>query len=110
MAFEGAKIKLKPGGNFSAKLAYGELGLTVEQQRERAIADIKSFVGEERFDLLVQCIKYEGRKPRNLRMLMGFLMAFEGYPATVMLKRYHPRYVRMFGVDGRGRNVVPLRP
>lgn len=92
-------------------------GLTDQQIRDMVLVDTKDWLGVEVFNNLVEYIKspivrkgkMAYRCPSNIRMSMAFLCGIEGFPVQVMIQRYHPRSIRLFGVDCMGKTVTPIR-
>jgi hypothetical protein len=80
-----------------------------QEGRDQAVSDVKRWLGRKGFDQLVQVIAAGHYNPRWIRNAMGLLQGIEGYPVRAMIQRYHPVSIRLYGIDCRGKNVVPLR-
>lgn len=62
-----------------------------------AISDTLSYIGYERFKLIVRWLR---TTPDARYIQLAFLLSFagvQGHPVRCIYKRYHMRYVRLFG-------------
>jgi hypothetical protein len=77
-------------------IAYAKVYPDPALRQTAAINDVKSYLGIRRFNLIVDAIK-QGPRFRDVRMPLYLMAGVEGYPVDALLRKYHPRYLRMFG-------------
>jgi len=65
---------------------YSQLNLTDEEKAERAIADLRNYVGPKAYVALVEAAAYYPRQ--TVRMMAAFFSGVEGYPVTAFLDKY----------------------
>lgn len=61
----------------------------------RAILNALNYMERKRFKIVVRVMKGGHSFPQCL--FVASFAGVSGYPVEVMLKRYHPRYIRRFG-------------
>lgn len=65
---------------------------TEEEKREKAVADVREYLGEERFEMLTESIASGNFSDDFVDMVMG-VAGIQGYPVHAMLETYKAKKV-----------------